>query len=341
MLALCPSPHGLGHVVRSAEVARALRRHRPDLRIRWYVADPSVLARVPEAPADGVRVHDLGAGAVQRDALRLDLPATARTLRREVLVWDARADALARAFGEDGIALVVADVPPLAFDAAGRAGIPAVAVGNFGWDFVYAALAALPGADSAFAAAAERASAAYARARLLLRLPLGEPMAAFPVRRDVALVARRGRLPRGEVRRALGLAPGERLLLASFGGEGLPVEPSLPRGWRALRDDPRFAYPDLVAAADAVLSKPGYGIVTDCLAACTPLLWMARPDWPEEPILREALAGIPSREVSAADLADPRALAAALEAVGPLRFPDWPLDGAEQVAEAVLGALGA
>ena len=37
-----------------------------------------------------------------------------------------------------------------------------------------------------------------------------------------------------------------------------------------------LTYPDVVAAADVVVSKPGYGIVSECIANHTPLLYTSR-----------------------------------------------------------------
>ena len=39
---------------------------------------------------------------------------------------------------------------------------------------------------------------------------------------------------------------------------------------------PPLAYEDLVAAADLVISKPGYVIVSECIANGTPLLYTSR-----------------------------------------------------------------
>lgn len=44
-------------------------------------------------------------------------------------------------------------------------------------------------------------------------------------------------------------------------------------------------YEDLVAQADAVITKPGYGIVSDCLANRTPVLYTARGQFAEYPAL--------------------------------------------------------
>jgi len=46
-----------------------------------------------------------------------------------------------------------------------------------------------------------------------------------------------------------------------------------------------LGYQDLVAAADVAVSKPGYGIVSDCIGGGTRLIYTDRGDFPEYPIL--------------------------------------------------------
>ena len=46
-----------------------------------------------------------------------------------------------------------------------------------------------------------------------------------------------------------------------------------------------MGYQDLVRAADVVVTKPGYGIVSDAIAAGTRIVYTERGDFPEYPIL--------------------------------------------------------
>jgi L-arabinokinase len=48
-------------------------------------------------------------------------------------------------------------------------------------------------------------------------------------------------------------------------------------------------FPEVLASVDAVVSKPGYGIVSECIANRKPLLHSARRDFREYPILVEAI----------------------------------------------------
>ena len=54
----------------------------------------------------------------------------ARDAARFYATFDERADREAAALQETRADLVVADIPPLAFEAAGRGGIPSIALGN-------------------------------------------------------------------------------------------------------------------------------------------------------------------------------------------------------------------
>ncbi len=50
-----------------------------------------------------------------------------------------------------------------------------------------------------------------------------------------------------------------------------------------------FRYEDLVRAVDVVATKPGYGIISECLANDTALLYTSRGDFIEYDVLVEAM----------------------------------------------------
>ena len=216
-----------------------------------------------------------------------------------------------------------------------------------------------PRREPGFAEPARAAATAYARAHLLLELPFAGDLGAFPRREAVPMVARPQRRPREETRRLLGLGP-EPVVLVSFGGLGLPAfdprvleglsdyrfvletdEADLPANVTGLSREGLEArglwYLDVIGAADVVVTKPGYGIVTDCIAAGTRLVYTDRGDFPEYPILVAEMARyVPSAYVSNDDLRRGR-LEGALERV--LEEPPPPpprLDGAEVAAKRLL-----
>ena len=76
---------------------------------------------------------------------------------------------------------------------------------------------------------------------------------------------------------------GRQLATAAGGIEALDEERLATKG---------ITYIDVVAAADVVVSKPGYGIIADCLATKTRLVYLARPTFPEVALLTPAMQGL-------------------------------------------------
>ena len=364
MLAVYVSGHGFGHAVRTGTVLRALHERMPDLQVTLVSTAPEEVAREAAFPGVGYRPAATDVGLVQRNALEIDEAGTAAAAAEFQKGYRRRVDEEAAWLAGAGARLVLGDVPPLAFDAAHAAGIPAVGLANFSWDWVYAHLAAR---QPALGVAAEEAAAAYAKAALLLELPFAGDLGAFPVRERIPLVARRPTYTREESLRRLGLEPGAPVVLVSFGGIGMPglrlerlgaleafrflvTEGAGETAENVHRVDPGtlrgrgLGYADLVAASDVVLSKPGYGIVSDAIASGTRILYTERGDFPEYPVLVEGMARwIPAVHATNADVVAGR-LEGPLRRVLALPVPEPPpLDGAEAAAarlESLLGGSG-
>jgi L-arabinokinase len=337
------SGHGFGHASRQIELMHALRALRPDVRILARTAAARWLFETAAPPGVDLEPVATDTGLVQMDSLRLDEDATAQAAARFYADFDARVDTEAARLRDAHVDLVVADVPPLAFAAAGRAGVPSVAVANFTWDWIYRRYDSFarhaPGAISTI-------QRAYEQTTLALRLPLHGGFETMGDVRDVPLIARRSARDPADTRRILGLVDDRPLVLASFGGYGL----ALPLD--ELRQSARFAlvapereppaglrYEDLVAAADVVVSKPGYGIVSECIANDTALLYTSRGRFAEYDVfVAEMPRMLRCRFLAQDDLVAGRwhdAIDALLAQPAP---PDRPrTDGAEVVARILLG----
>jgi L-arabinokinase len=286
VLAAYVSGHGFGHATRTSEVLKALRRREPGLALAVMTSGPEALYRGAVPGELGFRRVDCDVGLAQKDALRIDEEGTAAACRAFAAGFDERVGAEASWLRSSGARLVVGDIPPLAFAAAAEAGIPSVGIANFSWDWVYRGMSAR---HPSLLEAADAARDAYRRADLLLRLPFAGDLSAFPRIEELPLIARRPDVERGDARRRLVL-DGRPAVLLSFGGVGLPgFDPSalaplrdlqfLSVGeWPAAPANLRsfeparlqalgLGYEDLVGAADVVVTKPGYGIVTDAIGA--------------------------------------------------------------------------
>ncbi len=349
------SGHGYGHAVRCAEVMRAILARAPGARIHARTTAPAWL--FPAGGAVHLSEASLDVGVLQAHSLTLDPDATWRAMGA---ILDRAEDLVAAEAGflrALGARVVVGDIPPPAFEAARRAGVPGLAIANFSWDWIYRAY--LP-AEPRFGPLIDAMSSLYAAATLCLRLPFHGDLSVFPAFRDIPLIARRSVRGRAGARRDLGIGDGP-LALLSFGGFGLaplPVAaiaraypawtflvPWIPgeRGPANLRvlDGRTIRHEDLVAAADVVVTKPGYGIVAECLAGGARVLYTSRGDFPEYPILEAALRRhAQARFVAPEDLLAGRigeALDAVLEASDPIeRLPDAAFEGAAAAAEAIL-----
>jgi hypothetical protein len=308
------SGHGFGHASRVIEVVNALGRLAPDARILIRTsAAPwlfDVTLRVPAPLLPG----QVDTGVIQADSLHIDEPATIDAARLFYSEFHRRAEADAALIREYGVTLVISDMPPLAFEAAARAGVPAVGFGNFTWDWIYGGYAGFA-SDAPWVIPIIRQ--AYGHAAHALRLPMWGGFEGWPCPvEDVPFVARHSVRPVGEIRSAIGVPADTRMVLASFGGLGitnLALEPlsrlrgytvvttahamelvgPRPAGVKVLADDAVYRaglrYEDLVKAADVVVTKPGYGIIAECVANETAILYTSRGHFVEYPVLVEAM----------------------------------------------------
>jgi len=309
------SSHGFGHATRDIEVINEIGRTRPDVRLVMRSRVPESFIEQSARVAVERQPADTDSGVVQIDSLRIDEGATARQAASFHEQFSARVNAEAEVLRRLHASLVVGDIPPLACAAADRAGIPSIALGNFTWDWIYAAYPRFellaPGVIGAI-------GAAYALATRALRLPLhGGFDTMRAVVRDVAFIARRSRRSRDEVRSVLGLGPDDLVVLASFGGHNLgldygamaPGNPfrllltdheyprsddasNLIRVTRASLADGGLRYEDLIAASDVVVGKPGYGIVSECVANGTAFLYAKRDRFAEQDIFEREMPAV-------------------------------------------------
>jgi hypothetical protein len=360
VLAVYVSGHGFGHATRTAHVLRAVRVFEPVLPIHVVSSAPERIFREAVSEPLECRRLQCDVGLAQKDALTIDEEATLERWREFDAGMPARVSAEAEWLRQVGARVVLADIPPLGFEAAAEAGLPSVGLGNFSWDWVYQHLARR---NTGFRKAAEAARKVYSRAGLLLELPFAGDLSAFPKREQIPMIARPQRRPREETRRALGLADGEIAVLLSFGGTGFPgLDPSLLEGLREFvflletdrRDLPTnvialsdrvvgahgLIFLDIVGAADAIVTKPGYGIVTDAIAARTPLVYTERGDFPEyEVMVAEMKRYIPAAHVSNADLGAGRLEAPLREVLGAAMPPVPDLSGADAAARRIVRRL--
>jgi hypothetical protein len=301
------SGHGYGHASRQTEIINAVTRRMPDSRIFIRSSVSRLLfERTVNASVDlDPRAAD--PGVVQIDSVRLDEAATIRQAAEFYSTFDARAREEADLLASRDVRLVVSDAPPLACAAAALAGIASVVVSNFTWDWIYAAyvehLASAPDVIPTIARAYRQAEAAW-------RLPMHGGFETFSRIDDLPFVARHARHSRDDTRERLGLPLDRRLALSSFsiyGVDGVDfTRLDTIRDWdvvltgkenggrtfagtRYVHEPTLYAaglrYEDLVAACDVVVTKPGYGIISECIASGSAIVYTSRGRFAEYDVL--------------------------------------------------------
>jgi len=343
------TPHGFGHAAQVAPVLNVLRQRHPELRLTLLTSLPPAFLRgriqgefelIEEAPDFGL---------IMSSALAIDLEASAAAYRQLHADWDGHLEREAQRLRRLSPTLVLADVPYLTLAAADRAGIPAVAMCSLNWADVYRHyFLQRPEAPGIL----EQMQEAYRSARVFLCPAPSMPMPFLDRRVAIGPIATVGRSQAKSLREQLRLGADQRMILVAPGGVSarFPME-SWPAGqgihWLVSADwqvrhadvssyqDTGLAFTDLIASCDAVLGKCGYGTVTECAVNGTPLMYVPRPDWPEEATLldwlqaRHGALTVEAQRLESGRFAD---LVASLQSLQP---SPCVADGASQAADRI------
>lgn len=323
------SSHGWGHAARQRELIRAWLRRDESREVTLTTQVPDWFWRGIDSVS--VRGEQPGPLPVEVEG-RVDPRATAEALS----LFHRRASAIVEReavfLGEMRPDLVISDIDPVPFAAAERLGIPAWGIANFTWDWVFGRML------SDMEREVEQLAGMYSSGTYL-RLPLGPPASPFHACRDVGLLPGGVAANPDGARELLGDGRACLVALRDPGRMGGSI-PDVP-GWELVSALPgdRFglernftpdrlaetgvSFADLVVAADVVLCKPGYGMISQILCGGLRAVVLRRTDFPETPYLTAPLEDRPG--VVLADAATVRrSLPALLAAVadGPAAAPE-------------------
>jgi L-arabinokinase len=302
--------HGYGHGTRSCDVLRALHRLAPEQPVIVTSDLPLAFLQNRLAGCRNIifRPGAFDVGLVQKDSVRSDLFQTLEKLedlynREESLIVQEQ-----NFFRSSNISLVVADIPAIPLGAAQRTNLHNVAIGNFSWDWIYETYAKT---DFHWEFFVEKFRAVYEETELLLRLPFAPPMEQFPNRKDIPLLATPGANRRSDMADIsyydISPDPKKIWVLLSFTSlelsfqalekiktynnyEFFCVQPlEFPGSCVHSIDRNRVSFSDIMASCDIVISKPGFGLVSECIVNGKPLIYSDRDEFAEYPILVEGI----------------------------------------------------
>ena len=312
--------HGFGHATRVAAVLAELQQRRPQLEIELTLVTcaPEWLLRACIPGPFNYRPRVLDVGVVQGDSRTMDKAATLAKLEN---IQERQASIISEeaAFIRDqGIDLVLGDIPPLAGPIAQAAGVPCWMMGNFGWDYIYRPwIEQMP----RFGPICDWIADCFSQCDRLFRLPFHEPMAAFPEIKDVGLTGGSPSYDPAVLRQRFSItAPRERTVLMTFGGLGIDNVPydglAAFADWQFITldkdvpvlpnllqvDGVDYRPVDFMPLCDRILSKPGYGTFSEACRQNVGVMTIQREGFSETPLLLAGLRQqLPHRVLSDAD----------------------------------------
>jgi hypothetical protein len=306
------TPHGFGHAARACAVIAALQDITSNIQFEIYTQVPLWFFK-DSLSKRSFNYHDLltDIGLVQTSPLHEDLEQTIQFLDNFLPFNSLLVAKLAKKIKDSQCELIVCDTAPLGIAVAKEAGIPAVLVENFTWDWIY---------EGYLGQVPEIAKHIYFLKDLFASVDYHiqtQPVCqANLINLTTQPVSRKARLSKKEVRKKLSLPQDAPMILISMGGippqcysflekiaerQGIffvipGVSESVQRNKNLvlLPHHSSFYHPDLIEASDLVLGKLGYSTLAEVYWAEIPFGYITRPRFRES----ETLAKFVGQEMS-------------------------------------------
>jgi hypothetical protein len=286
--------HGFGHAIRTCQILKELP---PNSEFIVRTTAKEAIFR-EELPTHTFRYlpAEFDCGCVQSDSVTILQTETLNKYREiSALNYANLADEIAFLKREE-VGCIVSDSGSFPHFAARASGIPSFAVSNFTWHDIYSEYVQSPHDQALLDQMAEE----YACATCAWLTPLATPTLenVFPNVEYVPLVCRRGNNITDRLHRLLGAKDTPNCALLYFGVWGLDINwKALERytNWTFFTYDPapvpvsnvvkldrnEWTHADVAASVNAIITKPGYGTVTECIANSVPMIYVPRTTFAE------------------------------------------------------------
>lgn len=292
------SSHGFGHLAQTAPVLNALQARWPSLRLTLRSGLPSTLLQQHIAGAFTHIEQASDFGLCMHNAVDVDVPSSIQRYQDFHTQWDAHLSAYAQQIQQLQPDLLLANVSYLALAAAQQAQVPALAMCSLNWMDIFFPYVV---GNQDLSEIRQQMLAAYNSASVFLRLTPGMAMPNIQHKQDIGPIARCGKRDPEKLKVSLGLDPKEKLVLVAMGGIPMllpntwpelpgvrwivPAAAALPRTDMIQLESTATCFSDVLASCDCVCTKSGYGTLVEAALSATPVLYLERPNWPEESCL--------------------------------------------------------
>ncbi len=352
------SPHGFGHAARSAAVMEALQALDPTLRFEIFTQAPHWFFDESLTAPFGYHALLTDIGLVQKDSLTEDLPQTVARLNQFLPFDGKHIQNIAHQVRKLGCQLIICDIAPMGIVVAYEAGIPAILVENFTWDWIYEGYTDYDAQLNKHIAYLQKIfkAADYHIQTEPICQPQTVDLTTLPVSRKV-------RAAPAKIRQKLGIADEVKMILLTMGGavwdytflERLKNQGDLylvvAGNNRPLQSQgniinlPRASdifYPDILNACDAVIGKAGYSTIAEVYHAGVPFGYIGRPRFRESLVLMNYIqAKISGLPFTGAQLQNGSWLSRAAELLALPRIRRNEVNGADQIADFICRLLAA
>ena len=295
------SDYGYGHASRDIAIIRKIINENKDVKIFVKTDTPFHFVRQSLLQKNVEVIHtknDIGVAFMENSVI-VDREKTKKMLKEWLNSWDEYIQNEKRFCENHNIDLIISDIVPQPFIVADELGIPSIAISNFTWHYIFYNLFG----DTP---ATRRIKKAYQYAEMALVLPFNEDMdfLKFRKKKKISLVSREITVDRHAMRRKCGVSDDELLV---YVGVGLSFDSSFMRGMK------KIAMPDVkflvssnaelpfenvikipnnetetqnyIAMCDLVVSKTGYGTVSEAVRAKIPMFLLKREGFKEDELI--------------------------------------------------------
>ncbi len=296
------SAHGLGHAAQIIPVLNALGAMIDDVHVILRTTVPSSIFQENLNVNWDLQAVPQDIGCVQRGPLEIDIDGTWAAYQAFHENWNEKVSQEAQTMHHAKVDLVISNISYLAIASAFHAQCPVVAIASLSWDQVLKPFVqpSRPEQQSIY----EHIREEYAKANCLIRLHPGIDMPAFQSVIDTGPSFPHAEAPSQDVRKVLGIASSEKLVLIAFGGiplttlpleqmkactgyhflvGGIPLKSSSKRihSIEALT----LPFREIMKQADVVMTKPGYATITSAVHYGIPVVYVRRYNFADEQCL--------------------------------------------------------
>lgn len=293
------SDYGYGHASRDIAIIRRIFDEFNDVKVFVKTGEAFHFVR-RSLPQRNVKViqtkNDVGV-IFEENSVTVDRERTKQMLDEWLASWDDYIQSEKGFCETHNIDLILSDIVPQPFIVGDELGIPSIAVSNFTWHYIfYNLFGNMP--------ATERIKEAYQHADIALALPFNEEMNIFKKKKEISLVSREITVDRHDMRRRCGISGDERLV---YVGVGKSFSPSFMRSMKPIEvenvkflvsSDAELPFENVIripkneteaqnyiAACDLIVSKTGYGTVSEAIRARIPMFLLKRDGFKEDELI--------------------------------------------------------